>query len=407
MHNNWPNVGASKKKTKTKRRSFTITTSAKKKFLNKIKLRAEACKTNADAEISGAVVLSTPRHLMSSALRRFTRNPTTKTQEPNLASTGVTAKGAVEQSASPVLRGKKRRTSQEASDQPSPKRMATNEILAAINGIKRSVEAMDKRLGNFCTKTVLRSLSAEVSEGLQSNSSRISKLYDLRKSDAENLVQTVAKIVDDKLAGCNRSDSSHVLTPLEEEHERNYSIARRSVRIWPVTKTSDEDKKVRAFLKESMDMPVQVVDGLQIEKITRQQQPRRSKIHSEVLVHLTSHLSRDVIQSYAVNLASSSGNAGLRLEIPEHLVGLFKWYEAHAAALRETYGQVKRSIRFDDTNRSLCMDVKLLSTGWHRINQECISMIAKNRLLTTPGPSASNDQRCDELRRIMMRQVCW
>ena len=390
--------------TYAKKRTVSVTTSAKKKFSKKIKLRKESLRTTADAEISDFVLRSTPEHLMSGAPRRPSRarTSTVTAQDPNSLQKDPTSKVAAELSASPVLRGKKRRTSQEASDQPSPKRMATNEILAAINGVKRSVESMDKRLKNFCTKNDLRVLSDEVSEGLQSNSSRISQLYDLRKSDAENLVQTVAKIVDDKLATCGKSSGSNSLMPLEEEQERNYSVARRSVRLWPVTESSDEEKEVRAFLRKTLDMPVQVVDGLQIEKIARQQQPRRSRIHSEVLVRLTSHLSRDVIQSYAANLASSNGNAGIRLEIPEHLVGLFKRFEAHAAALREAHGQVKRSIRFDDTCRSLCMDVKLLNTGWHRIDKECLAQITKNRPLSTPGPSTSNDQRRDERRLIMM-----
>ena len=97
--------------------------------------------------------------------------------------------------------------------------MATNEILNAINGIKKSVEAMDQQLESFCTKNDFSTLLAETNEGFQTNSNRITKLYELRKADAESLVQTVAKIVDDKMAACPR-DGHPGQTPLEEDRTR-------------------------------------------------------------------------------------------------------------------------------------------------------------------------------------------
>ena len=97
---------------------------------------------------------------------------------------------------------------------------------------------------------------------------------------------------------------------------------------------------------------------------------RRSKIKDKVLVRFSNSQERDVAQSYATNLADAGGEAGLRLEIPDYLRRLFRLYEAHAAALRAKYGDVRRAVRFDDINKSLYMDVKLESTDWHRISAE-------------------------------------
>ena len=149
-------------------------------------------------------------------------------------------------------------------------------------------------------------------------------------------------------------------------------------------------------------MPEQVVSGLVLEKITRLQQPRRSKVHSEVLVRMSSHNSRDVVQSYAANLASANGNAGLRLEVPEHLLSLFRRFESHAANLREAYGQIKRSIRFDDTNRSLCMDVKLPSTGWHRIDKDCMAQIVRSRNSQSGVQGTQGGKAREEMRKILL-----
>ena len=145
--------------------------------------------------------------------------------------------------------------------------MATNEILNAINGIKKSVEAMDQQLESFCTKNDFSTLLAETNEGFQTNSNRITKLYELRKADAESLVQTVAKIVDDKMAACPR-DGHPGQTPLEEDRTRAYAMARRSVRLWPVSSEGNDDRGVRNFLREILDMPMQVVESISIEKIT-------------------------------------------------------------------------------------------------------------------------------------------
>ena len=83
------------------------------------------------------------------------------------------------------------------------------------------------------------------------------------------------------------------------------------------------------------------------------------------------------MQSYAPNLAQANGKAGLRLEIPEHLKGIFKQFEIHAGALRERHSVVKRSIKHADINDSKCMDVKLESTGWHRITAREIGEVTR------------------------------
>ena len=101
-----------------------------------------------------------------------------------------------------------------------------------------------------------------------------------------------------------------------------------------------------------LDMPDNIVNNLTIETAAKQSHSRRSKIQDEVLIRFGSSQDRDIVQSYAVNLSTSKGKAGLRLDVPDHLRGLFRMFEEHAAALRERYGHVKRAIRFDDKKRA-------------------------------------------------------
>ena len=66
------------------------------------------------------------------------------------------------------------------------------------------------------------------------------------------------------------------------------------------------------------------------------------------------------------------------MEIPDYLRGLFRLFESDGVALRAKYGQVKRSIRYDNVEMSLSMDVKLVSTQWHRISAEEVRAATNN-----------------------------
>ena len=63
---------------------------------------------------------------------------------------------------------------------------------------------------------------------------------------------------------------------------------------------------------------------------------------------------RDLVTSYARNLASKVGSdgkptAGLRMNIPPRLMSLFKLLEAHGRRLKQRYGtELKRHVHFDD-----------------------------------------------------------
>ena len=61
-------------------------------------------------------------------------------------------------------------------------------------------------------------------------------------------------------------------------------------------------------------MPTEVIESLTFVEVEKQGQTRRSKIKDEVLVRLQTSLQRDTIQSYAPNLASAQGLAGIRLD---------------------------------------------------------------------------------------------
>ena len=74
------------------------------------------------------------------------------------------------------------------------------------------------------------------------------------------------------------------------------------------------------------------------------------------------------MQSFATNLKGNKA-AGLRLDIPPHLLGVFKLLEGHANRVRASYKEgMKRSIKFNDVEKSLSLDMKLPTFDrWHRV----------------------------------------
>ena len=262
----------------------------------------------------------------------------------------------------------KRKGSTESLGEPKPKRMAENQILEAINGIKNSVAAMEQQLKTVPTKTDMANIVSEirgVKERVIRNTDRIDTLFDLRKDDGEILAKKVENIIDSKMAKIPAkaaAQSSGYFT--NSDNERSFLRSRKSVRMWPVTMQMPGglEGAVKEFLERNLSMPKNVIDGLTIEKNERQSQARRSKIQDEVLIMLETSQQRDTIQSYASNLAAVQGKAGIRLDVPNFLRGVFRMFVEHAAALHSQYGTVKRAVRFDDMKGSLFMDVKLEDT---------------------------------------------
>ena len=240
--------------------------------------------------------------------------------------------------ASPLLRGRKRKSSGISTTAPPSKRMADNEILAAINDVGKSVVAMEKQLKNCCTKEDMSKMTKEIRGEVLKNSQRIDTLFEMRKNDAPLLAKRVEMIVDRHIA---KKGNGRGALSSEEPFEQDYLLSRRSVRLWPIPAGINLEEQVRQFFYTILSIPEAVSKTIGIDSVQRMVQPRRSKITGEVLVRFTSTQDRDTVQSYAPNLAGIEGKAGLRLDIPEHLRGTFRQFESLAALLRRRHGQVK------------------------------------------------------------------
>ena len=279
--------------------------------------------------------------------------------------------------ASPVLSTKRKRansTVDKEQSEPTPKRMAAEQsILSALANLQASMGELKQKVDTIPTKEDFDKIEANVRSMRQEIMTNSEKIEDIsKKQDKERVdfTRNVERVIDQRLAHHKTLRSGVTTQTAQEAHkEEQYLLARRTILLWPVDLTAVAGNAVRGFMETVLEMPSTTTKSLNIERVDKVEQARRSKITNEVRVVFASSRERDIVQSFATNLAKSQGAAGVRMEIPEHLKGLFKLFEAHGAYLNRNFPGTKRSIKYDDPAQSMCMDVRLPSSdNWHRIS---------------------------------------
>ena len=163
---------------------------------------------------------------------------------------------------------------------------------------------------------------------------------------------------------------------------RRYDVSRRSIRVWPVRGKDEEEiwKNIGYFIHDTLKVPQSDMSEEKIEFVRRLRSSNRGPINNEVLITFFELEDRDTVTSYARNLSEaidSKGQpkAGLRMDIPAHLMSVFKTLESYGRQLRMKYGEdFKRHVRFDDTDRSLFLNVRFPGEDtWSRISPDLAS----------------------------------
>ena len=182
-----------------------------------------------------------------------------------------------------------------------------------------------------------------------------------------------------------RSGPSHIG---HDPDTRRYDMARRSIRIWPVAGSTEEElwSNTGVFIHNVLKVPADEMRDERITDIRRLRSPGASRIKDEVLVVFCDLENRDLVTSYARNLANhvdkdGSPSAGLRMDIPVQLMGTFRLLENHGKALRDRYGpEFRRHIRYDDQNRSLFLNIRIPGeSSWTRISPALAQSFAEEK----------------------------
>lgn len=211
----------------------------------------------------------------------------------------------------------------------------------------------------------------QIADQVKSNTNSIAQLRDEMNS---RLTDNVAAAVS---AEMKKYGVGGGVRAVGKGDESAYWRSRRSIRCWPIT-GPDRDLwgLTGDFLIKTLGVPSESIPQEEVETIRRISTPRNrrpGKIQNEVLVIFKSVSTRDLVYSYAPNLANyrqAASPPGVRIDFPDHLRGVFSTLEKYGATLRTELGSnFKRSIKFEDAQMSLRIDVCFPGdTEWTKIS---------------------------------------
>ena len=252
-----------------------------------------------------------------------------------------------------------------------------------------SEEARGGPVPDQSTISLILDLKNHMSEVTRESTSKWSSLVDQVNGKVEKNTADISEIKK-SIERIERTQAELAASPAPTPGEpiriftgqrAKYDFARRSLRLWPIKGTCDQEIKAEAirFIRVRLLVEQAICQDDQIERVRRTRQPRRAKgrVNNEVLITFTDKFARDGVAAGARNLAdykdeSGEPTAGLRVNYPDHLGSDFRALEWYGAEMRRIHGEgTRRSIKFDDELEALCIDIKVpFEEEWHRINPD-------------------------------------
>ena len=159
-------------------------------------------------------------------------------------------------------------------------------------------------------------------------------------------------------------------------NDEAYNLARKSLRLWPVSREGDLMTRTREFLVSELLMDQQYAVGLNFTvrraatagRTREKGQASSQKVRDEVLAVFESARDRDEVRSHAKNLEKKG--RGLRLEIPDHLWPSFRVLQDLGYELKQKNAALRRNVLFDDTARDLKLDFSFDSVNWKTVSPD-------------------------------------
>ena len=222
----------------------------------------------------------------------------------------------------------------------------------------------------------------EVSAQVATNTANIKNIQEgigtqIEEKVAAAVSKEMAKITDTSVKIQSSGPSTGRVNRCDSKDNGAYWRSRRSVRCWPINGPDcDLWGLTGDFFTKILRIPPSNLPQESVETIRRlgtRRSNRPNKIQNEVLVVFRDVATRDMVMSYAANLAAykhQESPPGVRLDYPDHLRGVFSTLESYGHQLRQKLGpKLKRSIKYDDTSMSMYIDICFPDeTKWSRIS---------------------------------------
>ena len=186
-------------------------------------------------------------------------------------------------------------------------------------------------------------------------------------------------------------------------NDEAYDLARRSLRLWPVSKEGDLLVRTREFLVNELLLDQQYVIGINFKVRTTAGQARgkekdqaASRVKDEVLVVFDTIRERDEVRGHARNLEKKG--RGLRLEVPDHLWPSFRTLQDLAYELKQKNPALRRNVLYDDLTRDLRLD---FSTGENEWKSVTPSEARKSLRACRPARTRKSSVSATELEQLL------
>ena len=266
-----------------------------------------------------------------------------------------------------------------------------------ITAIDKRIDSVDGKLGNLTTSVAL--LDGKV----EANTAKLEAHDAIIKANQTTIDQirreyTAAKgshfppLAPSRLAlpvlpEAGHDNGARVCSPAELTA---FSLARRSIRLWPVKGTGRDElwRNAGIFLGTNLEMEGKI-DEKEISSISRAVLASGPGVTDEVVVVFATPAARDLVMGSASKLAGfidgqGRATAGMRIEVPKHLEADFRCLFRFGQTLRARHGPgTRRHVKFDDTLKSLFLNIKLpTDERWSRVPIEIARRSMKQREAT-------------------------
>ena len=174
-----------------------------------------------------------------------------------------------------------------------------------------------------------------------------------------------------------------------EAKEESYWLARRQLRLWPVTNVgSSLEDGVVAFLREKLLISQDKIDELDF-RVRRVDSRPDAVAKDQVVVTFGTARERDSVKAKASNLRGGDKQTGCQLEPPDFLRGQYQAFQGLAYCLKKKTPGLKRNIKFDDLTLSLKMDIKT-DDSWRTVEYVTAKSILKVKSSGTAAVSRTD-----------------
>ena len=234
-----------------------------------------------------------------------------------------------------------------------------------------------------------------------------------REIELPGKVRAIVQEVLDKSGRANQGPRHRPLgdtarRPSEEGRDRSarsldeaYALARRSLKLWPVSREGDLKVRTREFLVNELLLDHQYATGLEftVKRAapgrTRDKDQPNQRVRDEVLVTFESIRERDDVRGHTKNLEKKG--RGLRLEIPDHLWPSFRVLQDLGYELKQRNSALRRNVLFDDAKKDLKVDFSTDATNWRTVSPDEARKSLQKCRPARPGRSAVSSAELDSL----------